>query len=477
MRSFFLKKENRPLDLALVMCPGWGAVQPPVGISYLKSFLQQNNISVKCFDLSMELYKVFPEKKYWDLNCPDHFTTPHLFKKDVLPFMGPFIDIWAEQILRYNPKIVGFSLFMSSINASLLLARHLKKIRPDLIILGGGAEVTRIKRIMVDGIRELAFINREIFSAFDILIDGEGEIGLLEIFLLFRQDRDFQNIDGAVYIKGDKVIANNTRKIIKDLDMLRPPDFSDFKLGDYTRGALPIVTSRGCVNHCTFCADSPLWKSYRQRSAEKVVEEIRFLIKEYRRNQFEITDSTFNGDIRRLDKFCDLVIESGLEIKWSAKVTLRKEMTYGLLQKMREAGSCGLAYGIESGSPRILKDMRKNIDLREAKGIISDTHKARIQANCFFIIGYPMETEEDFQMTLDFIEENADFIHRFDQVTGCHIEEDSYLGLNPDKYGIVFKEDGWHSKDSTPQIRRKRLDRFRKLARGLHKHYQCEVQA
>lgn len=121
--------------------------------------------------------------------------------------------------------------------------------------------------------------------------------------------------------------------------------------------------------------------------------------------------------------------------------------------------------------------MRKNIDLEEAKRIIKDTRRAEIQPSCFFMIGYPTETEEDFQMTLDFIKENSEFIHRFDQVIGCHIEEDSHLGLNPDKYKIAFKEGGWHSNESTPEIRKERLGRFRELARRLHGHYQCEVQA
>lgn len=333
----YSSKKTEAVDLALIMCPGWGAIQPPVGISYLKSFLQQNNISVKCFDLSVELYKVFPEKKYWDLNYTDHFTTSSLFNKDVLPFLTPFIDIWAERILSYNPKFVGFSLFKSSANTSLLLAERLKKIKPDIVIFGGGAEVTRFKRIMVGGIKEWPFINRDILASFDILIDGEGEMSLLEAFSLFKQGMDFRNIDGAVYKRGGRLVANSPRELIRDLDVLFPPDFSDFRLEDYTREALPIVTSRGCVNRCTFCADSPLWKSYRQRSDEKVVEEIGFLIKKYRKKQFEITDSTFNGDVRRIDRFCDLIIESGLSIMWSAKVGLRKEMTYGLLQKMRLA--------------------------------------------------------------------------------------------------------------------------------------------
>lgn len=474
--SMINQKEN--LDLVLVMCPGWGVDQPPIGISYLKGFLENFGINVKCFDLSLELYKVFPEKKYWDLNYPEHFITPQLFERDILPNLKPFIEIWAEQILEYNPLVVGFSLFMSSINASLLLAQYLKEKNPDLKIIGGGPEVTRIKRVLVDKIRGFAPLNKEAITnnIFDALVDGEGEETLLEILLLVKKGNDFHRAKGILYMDKGRLVTNEARDLLRNLDILLPADYNDFELGSYIKTTLPLVTSRGCVNRCTFCADSPLWKIYRYRSPEKVLEEIQFLIKRYKINNFEIVDSTFNGNIMRLDRICDLIIESKINIEWSAKVTLRKEMSYELLRKMKKSGCSGLGYGIESASPRVLKDMRKNIDLGEAKRIIRDMWKAGVRANCFFIIGYPTETEEDFQMTLDFIRDNAEFIYCFDQITGCHIEEDSYLGLNLDKYGIIFKEDGWYSKDSTPQIRKERLGRFRQLARKLHRHYQCEVQ-
>ncbi|MBN3037897.1 MAG: radical SAM protein [Candidatus Omnitrophica bacterium] len=470
-------KNKGGLGLALVMCPGWGVIQPPVGISYLKSYLEGYGKKVKCFDLSLELYKVFPEKRYWDLNYPEHFILPQLFQRDVLPSLKPYLALWAEEILRYNPKVVGFSLFMSSVNTSLLLAKELKKAKADLLIVAGGAEVTRAKRVAADGICGFTPINDDIFTTFDLLIDGEGEEALLEILCSLERGEDVYSAKGICYLKGNKVIANNTRALIEDLDVLPPPDFSDFKLGEYTRAELPFVTSRGCVNRCTFCADSPLWKVYRHQSPRKVFEEIQFLVRHYGRNQFEIVDSTFNGNVRRVGEICDLIIKSKLNIQWSAKVTLREEMDLPLLEKMKKAGCSSLAYGVESGSPRVLKNMRKNTNLDTAKRIIRHTHRVGIQANCFFIIGYPTETEEDFQMTLNFIEENARFIYRFDQVTGCHLEEDSYLGLNLEKYGIELKDDGWYSKDSTPSTRKARYDRFRKLARKLHKHYECEVQA
>jgi len=473
----WLKKEKEDLDCVLIMCPGWGVIQPPVGISYLKGFLEEHGLSVKCFDLSLELYKVFPRKEYWDLNHPEAFIVKPLFEKNILPHIDYFITHWAKQILSCNPKVVGFSLFMSSINTSLLLAKQLKKYRPHLLILGGGAEVSRIKKVVGGRTNCFSPVNENIFDDFDLLINGEGEEVLLEIFSLLERKEDFYDIDGIFYMDNNRVVINNSRKLIDNLDILSPPDYSNFDLKNYTKEVLPLVTSRGCVNRCTFCADSLLWEKYRYRSSEKVIEEIKFLIDKYGISQFEITDSTFNGNIRRIEEMCDLIMKAGLDIRWSAKVTLRKEMNYALLKKMEKAGCCSLAYGVESGSFRVLKDMRKNIDLQETKRIIRNTYKAGIQVNCFFIIGYPTETEEDFQLTLNFIKENAAFIVRFDQVTGCHIEEDSYLGLNLDKYSIIFKNDGWYSKESTPKIREERLSRFKELARKIHKHYKCEVQS
>ncbi len=201
------------------------------------------------------------------------------------------------------------------------------------------------------------------------------------------------------------------------------------------------------------------------------------MIENYGKKEFEIVDSVFNGNIKRVDDICELVIESRLDILWSAKTAFNKGMTYELLRKMKAAGCLSLAFGVESGSPRVLKDMRKNANFEEIKAIIKDTWRAGIMVNCFFIIGYPTETQEDFQLTLDFIKENAGYIYSFDQITGCHMEEGSYLGNNLDKYGIIMNDDGWYSSESTPKIRQERLMRFRDLARSLHRHYDCEVQA
>jgi radical SAM superfamily enzyme YgiQ (UPF0313 family) len=422
---------------------------------------------------------VFPVKKYWELNYPEHFTEPGLFRENILPHLGGFIDTWAREILRFNSGVVGFSLFMSNMNMSFLLARRLKELKGDIFIIGGGPEVTRIKRVIGDGARGFVPLDQEAIlgNIFDAFVEGEGEETLLEILPLIKKGGDCLRARGVITARDGHLAVHEPRPLMPDLDMLPPPDFRDFDLDAYTRRSLPVSTSRGCVNRCTFCADSPLWKSYRHRSAANVFEEILFLTGEYARDEFEIVDSLFNGDMVQLERLCDSLISARLNIRWSAKVAVRKEMTAPLLKKMKAAGCASLAYGVESGSPAVLKDMRKNPDLGLIAQVLNDSWRAGILVNCFFIIGYPTETESDFQMTLDFIRRNAACIHRFDQITGCHIEDDSYLGLNLDKYGIIFKEDGWHSAESTPEIRKNRLSRFRDFARELHRHYQCEVQS
>jgi len=167
MKPDLPKNPDNGLDIALVMCPAWGIDQPPVGISYLKGYLKEKGIKVRCFDFSLDLYKEFSDKNYWDLNYPQYFTDRALFDKHILSFLGPFIGRWADQVLRQNPRVVGFSLFMSSCIVSLLLAKELKKKNPGLIIIGGGPEATRIKRVLADGIRRFAALHRDIITGND----------------------------------------------------------------------------------------------------------------------------------------------------------------------------------------------------------------------------------------------------------------------------------------------------------------------
>jgi hypothetical protein len=110
-----------------------------------------------------------------------------------------------------------------------------------------------------------------------------------------------------------------------------------------------------------------------------------------------------------LASFCDAVVESGLKISWDGYAIVREEMSPGFLGRMREAGCRLLIYGIESGSARVLKDMRKFSLPELSTRVLRDTTAAGIQVVTALMVGFPTETEQDFQETLDFIRANSEW--------------------------------------------------------------------
>ena len=184
-------------------------------------------------------------------------------------------------------------------------------------------------------------------------------------------------------------------------------------------------------------------------------------------------DSLINGNIRELEDFCDRVIGTGLDkwgktIWWGANACVRKEMTSEILVKMEKAGCRFLNFGFESGSENVLKMMNKRFDIQTAENVFRDTTNAGIDVNLYMLIGFPTETEEDFKETLQFFSKNRDHIHYAYAGAGCTINPNSDLNINPEKYGIYWKnepgveKDGrnWYSETTSPQIRIDRVRRF-----------------
>ncbi|MBU1201532.1 MAG: B12-binding domain-containing radical SAM protein [Nanoarchaeota archaeon] len=450
-------------DIILVTAPAWDISQPPVGAAYLCGFLKSKHFRVKCLDFNIELYQLLKDKELWDLNNPDLFIDKQKFN-DFSKGLDSFIDRCVQNILFFNPGVVGFSLYMSTLNFSSLLAERIKQLNSKILIVGGGPEC---KRLGEDYLKE---------SPFDIFILGEAEHSLANLMNCVKKKLSLRRVPGVLIKENGDVFFSGKEQKIEDVSSLPFPDYSNFDIEKYTQCILPISMSRGCINSCTFCADTYIWGAYRFRKAESVFFEMKRMLKNYKHNKFVFVDSTFNGNIGEVEKLCDLIITAKMNITWSAKVIPRKEMTFDLLKKMRLAGCDYLAYGVESGSQRVLDNMKKRVDLEDVKRVIKDTYLAGINACCFLIVGYPTETENDFKKTLNFIKENHKYVHSFNQVTGCHIESNSFLGKNMAKYDVVFKEDGWHSPNSTPVIRKRRLERVKRLLQKCYPKIDVQVQ-
>ena len=166
---------------------------------------------------------------------------------------------------------------------------------------------------------------------------------------------------------------------------------------------MSLFSSRGCPYHCIYCHNI-FGKKFRFRSAESLFNEIRHLYDVYKIPDFEIFDDIFNFDRNRLFEFCDLIIESGMKITIAFPNGLRGDLLdEQQLSKLKQAGVIFIAFAIETGSPRMQKIIKKNVQLEKIKKNIEIAHSLRIHSHGFFMIGFPGETVEEMKMTVDFM--------------------------------------------------------------------------
>jgi hypothetical protein len=263
-------------------------------------------------------------------------------------------------------------------------------------------------------------------------------------------------------------------------------DFSGLPLGNYGDFRhIAFLASRGCIQQCVFCSSKVFWPGYRRMSGKRIFEEVLFHKKMNSEvGHIDFLDLMFNGDIKTLDWFCDLMLGSVLmgKISWTANVIIRPEMTPELLKKMKRSGCKHLIYGIESGSQRVLDLMKKRYRIEDANKVIRATHEAGITATANFMFGFPGEEEADFMQTLDFVKRNAAYLDRvYPSRTFCAIEEFSYLHTHLNEYGVKPSPPNhlyWESSDGKniyPE-RLKRCEEFCELASSLGIEVGCGVQ-
>ncbi len=265
--------------------------------------------------------------------------------------------------------------------------------------------------------------------------------------------------------------------MIVDLNSLPFADYSDFNFQEYTSKELPISTSRGCINRCAFCNESVIWRKYRFRNAENVFEEMKFQLSKYPFiRSFFLNDSLINGNIRELNRLCDLMIDSKIGVIWGGQTLIREEMTDEFVHKMRRAGFSHASYGLESASPRMLKMMKKRFTPRLAERVIRDSKRSGIYTDVNIIVGFPTESEEDVILTANFLKRNRKFIDGI-FYHPLVISKASYIYEHMDDFGIILENaynlNGWYStkEENTLQKRLKVVKFYEEYVGGKGKSF------
>jgi radical SAM protein with 4Fe4S-binding SPASM domain len=457
------------MKVALIQCPGWGRDCPPYTMALLAAILRNANHKVYCFDLNNALYCSGPEeyRKFWDDKDLYTFWSSKDLIVRFIQDNQKMIELQVEHILNTEARVIGFTVHFSSLLVSLEVAKRIKEKDKKRIIVFGGPDCCR-------QLRGLELIREDVV---DIVNVGEGDISIIELVRILEKEGRVDFVRGALIKNGRGFADCGDIDVVDNLDTLPFPDYSDFTedilSGLYRQPErLEILDSRGCITRCHFCSEWQFWKRFRSMSGERIFAEISFQIKKYPQvDYFYFIGSLLNGNIKALSDFCDLVIKSGLKIRWLGQPIIRKEMTREFLQKMKKAGCQWLGYGIESGSQRVVNKMNKKFSLKLAEQVLRDTHDVGIQVQANFMFGIPTETEEDFKQTLNFLKRNRDSI---DSVLAsqsfCVIDKDTYLYNHPEQFGIIDREHHlyWEAEGgNTYPERFRRYEEFCKLALSL----------
>lgn len=322
-----------------------------------------------------------------------------------------FYNLSEEQfrakIEEFKPDCVGISLLTSEYASILdIAARIVKELNKDIITIAGGVHVTT----QYFGVIE----NKDI----DFCVRGEGELVLRQFLDYLNGEGDFPT-KGVVYRdeNGERIVLPPDR--IEDLDSLPLPNYEliDYpaytntspRYGVDTMNEFPysrILTSRGCPVGCCFCqVESISGKKWRARSVKNVVDEIAFLKERYGIKGFIIEDDNAFVQKSRTKEMLRLLKERNLNLKWKAAGVSIFAMDEETFELMAATGCQMIGMGIESGTPRILKEIiKKPVDLEKVPRLIETAKRYGIFVAANFLIGFPGETWEEIRQTLRYAE-------------------------------------------------------------------------
>lgn len=361
------------MRVALINAPKKVIKVEPLGLEYLVSSLKLNNIDVVLIDATIEVLSE-----------------------------GEFVD----KLHKINPDVIGITMTTMGLIHDLKGLYLAKEACPDAKIMVGGPHPSAVPIELMKSVKDI-----------DFCIIGEGEITTVELINSIEKGKNLDNVDGIAFrINGD-IKLTRPRKLIEDLDSIPIPsrEFIDFKK---VKAGLPfgrrnpfsiMMTSRGCPFRCIYCSKAVFGHSYRFRSIKNILDEIEYLIS-IGIKEIRFYDDIFTMRPKPTIKFCEELVKRDFDLIWSCE-TRADKISKELLIQMKNAGCYHIAYGVESGSQKILDIAKKSMTVSHIKNAFKLTKSVGLEASAFLMFGLPGETKETLKETTSLIKEiKPDFI-------------------------------------------------------------------
>jgi anaerobic magnesium-protoporphyrin IX monomethyl ester cyclase len=307
-----------------------------------------------------------------------------------------------KRLLFFKPDFIGISATSPGYPMARDVANILKEHTDAPICLGGVHVSARPHESLLE------------CEAIDMVVVGEGEQSLLEIIKQMEDKKPLADSfppAGVLWRNNRDIIEGPPGEFIEDLDGLpfpsyelfavrnsRPPVYFDFGLYP----SVNVMTSRGCPSRCVFCASKlTMGPRYRTFSPSYIFELISYLKKDFGVRFISFTDDTFTIQKQRVYELCDMFQRADMDIKWTC-FSRADGMDKGLAKAMRKAGCVGLNFGIETGSPTMLSLIGKGSRLEDSINAVDAARSAGLRIVCSFMTGFPKETPEMAEDTIDF---------------------------------------------------------------------------
>ena len=307
----------------------------------------------------------------------------------------------VSALSEFRPSLVGITCLTPGRKRAVEIASLTKQIAGNIPVVLGGAHPTIMYRQMMMQ-----------YPQIDYIVLGEGEQTLLELV----QGVSPQDINGLVYRRDGDVVKTKTRTYCNNLDDIPFPAWHMLDLSRYPgwgegkhngivlqeASRISVIFSRGCSGHCDFCSTWWIWRGWRHRSANNMADELEMLYREHGIRHFCFADDAMTVDRQATIELCDEIIRRKLIIAFH--VTTRTDcVDEEMLLKLKRAGCYKIAFGIETGSPRLLKEMGKENEIENSVRAISLCKKVKLPVTALLIVGNIGETEETVRETRDLL--------------------------------------------------------------------------
>ena len=367
------------------------SVSFPTGLGYIASVLDQAGYHVRIYDANLSCKEDYPELTFTKHVQNHHKLYDALVDKDH--------HVWREvsDILHdFQPDLVGITSVTITYPVARKVASLVKEYSSDCpVVIGGSHATVCAESVLKDG-------------SFDYVVRGEGEQTLLELVQFLEEDTlPLREIAGLSYLQNGNMWHNPPRSFINNLDSIPYPRrelLINYELY-LPWEACTIITGRACPHSCTFCTSRALWgRKVRFRSLPNVIEEIKYLATLYEQPYIYFIDDTFTLDRRRVEELCTSLLSEGVRVPWDC-ATRADLVNDEICQRMREAGCRTVGLGVESGSERILRRIKKRVTIDDIRRAVKILKRNGLTWDCFFMVGFPDETAEEMRSTEEVMKE------------------------------------------------------------------------